>query len=229
MGEMAKNKDLTCELHCHTQYSWDCEVPVQRVIEIEKERGVNVLAITDHNEIAGAFEAARLAPTDMKIIIGEEISTQEGHLIGLFLKEKIEPHQSAEQTIAEIRRQGGIVLIPHPFDRVRGGFGEKNLLKVKDKIDFLEVFNARVLFVKDNMRALDFAKTHRLSSYVGTDGHTFSEYAHATNTIASFTTQEEFLSNLKQAQFTTKLSGFKVYVLTEWVKLKKKVLRIFAL
>jgi predicted metal-dependent phosphoesterase TrpH len=227
MENNAITDEILCELHCHTAYSWDCEIPVKEVVRYAVAKGIAVLAITDHNEVDGAFEAQRLAPPELRIIVGEEISTQEGHLIALFITHKIEPHQPAEQTIAEIRKQGGIVLIPHAFDRLRGGFGEQNLLRLKDKIDFLEVFNARVLFPEDNVRALTFAKEQGMASYVGSDGHTGYEYGNALCGIADYTTKEEFVLALKKARFTTKLSGFTVYVLTEYVKWKKKVLRFF--
>lgn len=222
MVNLAKKTELKCELHCHTSYSWDCAVSVKQVIDYAIKKEIDVLAITDHNEINGAFEAQRLAPSQLQIIIGEEITTKEGHMIGLFLKEKIEPHQSAAATIAEIKRQGGIVLVPHAFDRLRGGLGYRTLLEVKDQIDFLEVFNARMLFAADNVKALEFAKEHKLASYVGSDSHTPSEYGNAISTISAFATQEEFVVALRKARFTTKLSGIKVYLLSEFVKLKKK-------
>lgn len=227
MENLAKPLEVQCELHCHTSYSWDCELPVQSVIRRVVEKGIDVLAITDHNEIAGALEAQRLAPASLRIIVGEEISTQEGHIIGLFLQQKIEPHLSVKATIQAIKQQGGLVLVPHPFDRVRGGLGEKNILMVLDDIDFIEVFNARVLFPEDNIRALEFAKQHGLASYVGSDSHTAGEYGNATCTIEQFSTQSEFLVALRDARFTTRLSGFKVYLLSEYVKIKKRMKRLF--
>jgi predicted metal-dependent phosphoesterase TrpH len=218
------NKTIAqCELHCHTSYSWDCDVSPKQVVDYYVKAGVDVLAITDHNEIAGALEAQQIAPDSLRIIIGEEISSRDGHIIGLFLKEKIEPHLSAHETIQAIKKQGGLVLVPHAFDRIRGGLGKVMLDQVKGDIDFLEVFNARMLFPQDNVNALNYAKENGLASYVGSDAHTPTEYGNAVCTIEPFETQEEFIISLKSAQFTTRFSGVKVYVLSEWVKSKKRI------
>lgn len=229
IAKMPAKKEVNCELHCHTSYSWDCDVPVNKVIEYALAKNVDVLAITDHNEIKGALEALNLAPNGLRIIIGEEISTLEGHIIGLFIKDKIEPHQSAKETILQIKKQGGVVLVPHAFDRLRGGIGAKHLHELKGDIDFLEVFNARVLIAADNVKALNFAKEHGMASYVGSDGHTRGEYGNALNTIDNFDSQTDFVLALKRGKFTTKLSGFKVYVLSEYVKLKKKIIKLLGM
>lgn len=212
----------SCELHCHTAYSWDCDISVKRLVEYCLIRQIKVLAVTDHNQIDGALEAQRLAPPELKVIIGEEIATQQGHLIGLFLTELIQPHLSVQETIAAIRRQGGLVLVPHPFDRLRGGLGRTALQAIKGQIDFIEVFNSRIIFPADNVKALQFAQINRLSGYVGSDAHTRTEYGNALSLIEPFGSTEEFRQSLRRAAFTTKLSGPWVYAVSELVKWKKR-------
>src|SRR5206468_3714742 len=139
-----------------------------------RRRGLDVLTITDHNRIEGALELAELAP--FKVIVGEEVRTREGEIIGLFIEEFIPPHLSPEETIHEIKRQGGVVYVPHPFDRVRRSVIKRDaLFRVAPLVDALEVLNARCHISSDNAAAVAFAVERGLLQGAGSDAHTAFE------------------------------------------------------
>jgi len=123
----------------HTDHSFDCATPVE-VLIAEARRMPGAIAITDHNEISGALEGRR-KPTGFKVIVGEEVKTAgQGEVIGLFLEEKIPRGMTLDETIAEIKRQGGLVYVPHPFDRMHSVPDYEHLLSVIDEVDAIEVF-----------------------------------------------------------------------------------------
>ncbi len=113
-------KLIDVDLHMHTDHSGDCATPVEHLLATAREQGLGAIAVTDHNEVSGAFEAAeKAAEFGVKIIVAEEVKTaSQGEVIGLFLQEKIPRGLTLEETVAEIKRQGGLVYVPHPFDRM---------------------------------------------------------------------------------------------------------------
>ena len=117
---LASRPLIDVDLHMHTDHSNDCVTPVEVLLATARERGLGAIAVTDHNEISGAHEAReKAAEYGVKVIVGEEVKTaDQGEVIGLFIEEKIPRGMSLEETIAEIRRQGGLVYVPHPFDRL---------------------------------------------------------------------------------------------------------------
>ncbi|HEY1074472.1 MAG TPA: PHP domain-containing protein [Patescibacteria group bacterium] len=209
---------MRCVLHCHSLHSPDSSLPLQSIIDTCREYNINCVALTDHNEIAGAIELQKMA-TDIKVIIGEEVTSKEGHIIGLFLKEKISAGMPIHDTIRAIRDQGGVVLLPHPFDRIRpGSVGLKVLTQVAFEIDFLEIFNARCLLSSDNKKAAAFATEHRLRPYVGSDAHFASEYTNAICDMPNFDTPEGFVKSLSQATFSTRPAGWVIHVRSNYVR-----------
>ena len=206
-------------IHCHSAFSPDSNLSLERIINLCQAHRIDAIALTDHNEITGALALQNMAPPDLKVIIGEEVTSREGHIIGLFLDKKIPPGLSIEETIYAIRQQGGVVLLPHPFDRIRkGSVGIPVTQRIKDKIDFIETFNARCLLKSDNTKAQLFAKEHNLASYAGSDGHFASEYINAIATMDDFTTKETFITSLKQATFTTRPAGWVAHLRSQQVK-----------
>ena len=158
----------------HTDHSNDCATPVEVLLETAKDRGMGAIAVTDHNEISGALAAREAAERDggIKVIVGEEVKTAEqGEVIGLFLEEKIERGMTMAETVAEIRRQGGLVYVPHPFDRLHSVPDYEHLLGMVEEIDILEVFNPRVAFSAFNEEAERFAAKYRIVPGAGSDGH----------------------------------------------------------
>ena len=138
-----------------------------------RERGLGAIAVTDHNEISGALEArAKAAEYGIKVIVAEEVKTaDQGEVIGLFIEEKIPRGMTLEETIAEIQRQGGLVYVPHPFDRMHSVPDYEHLLAVVEDIDAIEVFNPRVAIPAFNEEAVRFAAKYRIVGGAGSDAH----------------------------------------------------------
>ena len=164
---------IDVDLHMHTDHSGDCVTPVDVLLATARERGLGAIAVTDHNEISGALDArAKAAEYGVKVIVGEEVKTaDQGEVIGLFIEEKIPRGMTLEETIAEIRRQGGLVYVPHPFDRLHSVPDYEHLLAVVDDIDAIEVFNPRIAIPAFNEEAVRFAGKYRIVGGAGSDAH----------------------------------------------------------
>lgn len=191
------------DLHVHTCYSKDSISSLEKVVQRCLETGINCLAVTDHNTISGALEVKRIAP--FTIIIGEEVLTSSGEIIGLFLTEEIPRHLSPEETVARIKAQGGLVCIPHPFDRFRphSRLRRDALEKIMPDIDLIEVFNSRTLLARDSARALQFAQTHGLPGTVGSDAHVVREIGRSFIELPEFNDAEQFRLALGQGKIFT--------------------------
>ena len=159
---------MRIDLHCHTEASHDCRTPLTQIPGRCLERHLDVLAVTDHNQIWGALKLQKIAAeqTNLKVIVGEEVSTREGELIGLFLQENIPAGLTPEQTVAAIRDQGGLVLLPHGFDPLKAHrLRPAALERIADQIDIVEVFNARISRPSWNRAASTWAgQQHRAVS-----------------------------------------------------------------
>ena len=135
---------IKVDLHVHTRYSMDCKTSLEDIYNECKRKGISKIAVTDHETIEGALKFNKLYP-DL-VIVGEEILSSHGEIIGLFIHKHIESRQSPEKVIEEIKRQGGLVYIPHPFDVFRAGLKEEKLRALIDKIDIIEIFNSKCVF-----------------------------------------------------------------------------------
>ena len=134
-------KLLKADLHIHTEYSPDCNTPLEQIIKRCLEIGINCIAVSDHGTAEGALKMQTIAP--FPVIVAEEILTPQGEIVGMFLKETIPSRLSVEQTISRIKAQGGLVCIPHPFDALRrSALDPKTIEKIVEQIDIIEVFNA---------------------------------------------------------------------------------------
>jgi hypothetical protein len=191
----------------HTDHSPDCATPVEVLLETAKERGLGAIAITDHNEISGALAARELAEADgdVKVIVAEEVKTAEqGEVIGLFLEEKIPRGMSMAETIAEIRRQRGLVYVPHPFDRLHSVPDYEHLLDIVEDIDILEVFNPRVALTAFNEEAERFAAKYRIVPGAGSDSHVAQGLGSVMIRVHDFDGPEEFLEAMRDADIVRK-------------------------
>jgi predicted metal-dependent phosphoesterase TrpH len=164
------------DLHCHTSASFDCLASPEGVVKAAASRGLTHLAITDHDRIEGALRARAAAPAGLTIIVGEEVKTADGDLIALFLQRAVAPGRSARDTIAEVREQGGLVGIPHPFDRFRGSMlKDPRLEAIGPLVDWVEAHNARIVGGDGNERAAAFAKELGLPGVAVSDAHSTLE------------------------------------------------------
>jgi predicted metal-dependent phosphoesterase TrpH len=217
---------LRTELHCHSEYSKDSNLSLAKIIAACKRRSVSVIALTDHNEIKGAVKLKEMAPEWLTVIVGEEIATADGDLIGLFLRERIEPRLPVKETIRQIRAQGGLVIVPHPFDRLRHeAMGGAVLDTIRDQVDFVEVFNARCVFPGDNKQAKAYVEAHGLYGCVASDAHWTSEHGNANCLMEPFMDAADFAVKLRAATFEVKRANMLVHVGTRWVKIQKKRLQ----
>jgi predicted metal-dependent phosphoesterase TrpH len=207
---------IEVDLHMHTDHSGDCATPVDVLINTARDRGLGAIAITDHNEVSGALEARKLAEElgDIKVIVAEEVKTAEqGEVIGLFLEEKIPKGLTMAETIAEIRRQGGLVYVPHPFDRFHSVPDYEHLLEMVEEIDLLEVFNPRVALTSFNEEAVRFARKYRIVPAAGSDSHVAQGLGSVRQRIHDFDGPAEFLEAMRDADITRKHKNL-VYVQT---------------
>ncbi|HEY3335857.1 MAG TPA: PHP domain-containing protein [Candidatus Limnocylindrales bacterium] len=164
------------DLHCHTSASFDSLADPRSVVRVAATRGLTHLAITDHDRIDGALRARDAAPDGLSVIVGEEIRTSEGDLIALFLERAVAPHRPARETIEEVRAQGGLVGIPHPFDRFRGSMlKDPRLEAMGPMVDWVEAYNARVIGGSRNDRAQAFALEMGLPGVAVSDAHSVIE------------------------------------------------------
>lgn len=211
------------ELHSHTLWSKDCVTGFDTIINLCRKRGIDKIAITDHNTAEGALEMQRIAPE--LVIVGEEIMTTQGELLAYFVRETIPAGLSPDETIQRLRDQGAVISVSHPMDRLRkGAWQEEDLLRIVDKVDALEIFNARCVFAEDNDRALAFAPEHQLIGTVGSDAHIRPEYGRAMTVMRPFGNDpEDFLDALRTADYIKRLSGHYVHFGSTTAKWAKKL------
>jgi len=201
---------IKVDLHVHTSYSVDGIMSPQEVVEASLRRGLGALAITDHNTLAGAQAVQQLAP--FPVVIGEEISTSDWEIAGLFLEDEVPKDLSARETVRLIQEQGALAGVPHPFDRLRRESLDTEVLeRLADRLDFLEVFNARVTLPEDNRRAREFALQHGLACTAGSDAHSRFELGRVYLEMDRFDGRDEFLERLREGRIVGTRSPFWVH------------------
>ena len=177
------------------------------IVQACRRNKLDVIALTDHNEIAGALRLRDIAP--FRVIVGEEIETNEGEVIGLFLRQRIPPGMSLDSTVRAIKEQGGIVYLPHPFETRRKGISQPALKMLgTNQVDVWEIFNARS---RDSKAVEDFrvyAEDRGLRLAAGSDAHMPRELGRAYTLVPSFETPQDLLDSLEQADFVCEPISF---------------------
>lgn len=213
-------ENIRVELHAHTQASKDSLVRPARLVEHCAKIGIDKIAITDHNEIQGALAARALAPD--RVIVGEEIETTQGELIGYFMQEWVPPGLAPMAAIERLRAQGAVISAAHPFDTVRSKhWREADLLEIAPHIDAIEVFNARCLRDAPNQQAAAFARRHGLLATVGSDAHSLFEVGRASLHLPDFEDAEGFRRALADAHPVTHLSPAFVHLFSRYASFIK--------
>ena len=208
---LAKRRLIDVDLHMHTDHSSDCATPVDVLLATARDVGLGAIAVTDHNEVSGALDAReKAAQYGVKVIVAEEVKTaNQGEVIGLFIEEKIPRGMTMEETIAEIRRQGGLVYVPHPFDRMHSVPDYEHMLAIVSDIDAIEVFNPRIAIPAFNEEAVRFAAKYRIVGGAGTDAHVAQGLGAVRISMRDFDGPEEFLESLRDADIAAKPSSLR--------------------
>ena len=212
------------DLHCHTRASFDSLSDPASVVRAAAERGLTHLAITDHDRIDGALRARAAAPAGLTVIVGEEVRTADGDLIALFLERAVAPHRPARETIEAVRAQGGLVGIPHPFDRWRGSMlKDPRLEALAQLVDWVEAHNARVVG-SGNERAQQFAREVGLPGVAVSDAHSVLEVGVAYTALDTDpSTPEGLLAALTNVELVPGRASYIVRTLTPVAKLINRV------
>ena len=223
---LAHREWIACDLHMHTHRSHDCSIAVPDLLDHAEAIGLGAIAVTDHNVFGGAREAAELARRRrLTVIPGEEVKTDgQGEVIGLFLSEEIPRGMSFRDTVAAIREQGGLVYVPHPFDRMHAIPEPATLHRHLAEIDVFEVYNARLLFDAYNDEALRFARKYNLTAGAGSDAHVLQGVGTGALRMRAFNGPEEFMLSLRTAEVLRRPKSLAYLQSLKWVaQVKEKV------
>lgn len=214
---------MKIDLHVHTSFSPDSFTNPEKAVLKAAKTGLNCIAITDHNTIDGALEAKRIFGTS--VIIGEEIKSLGGEIIGLYLQECIPKDLSALDTVKRIKDQGGLVSIPHPFDYFRKSVIDRSSLEeILGYIDIVESFNARNTLKKSNMKALAFATSNHIISSAVSDSHTLMEIGRTYMNVPQFDgTPIGLMESLESAELICRPINPMIHVLTTMTKIMKRL------
>ena len=208
----------------HTHFSPDSETAPEKLVARCVEVGLSCIAVTDHNTIEGALEVERIAP--FMVIVGEEVASSEGEITGLFLKEPVPKGLSPQETARRIKAQGGLVSLPHPFDRFRRAVLSRRALdELLPQVDIVEVFNSRNNLGADDRKAYEFAQEHGLLTSGVSDAHTTFELGRTYVEMPEFDgTPEDFKRALAQGNIVGRRTSPLIHVLTTFTKLRKRLI-----
>ena len=211
------------DFHIHTRYSPDSLTTLEAALRAARARGLARLVVTDHNTIAGALEARRLAPDF--VIVGEEVMTTEGELLAYFLEESVPAGLPPEEAIARLRAQGAFVAAAHPFDlRRKGHWSLAALERIAPWLDAVEGFNARCFSARANREAARFAAAHGLLVVAGSDAHTAAEIGRAGVVLPPFPpTADGLRAALRESRFEGTISPPWVTLASRYAKWRKRV------
>ena len=212
---------LKADFHIHTNYSFDCNLTPERIIDRCLEVGINCLAIADHDSIEGALEVQGLAP--FPVIVAAEILTPQGEIIGMFLKKLVPSGLPIAEAIAQIKAQDALVCLPHPFDLFRGlRLDSQSLAALAKQIDIVEVFNARSTFRGSTTRAQSFASKYGIPTTAGSDAHTANEIGSTYIEMPEFNDKDDFLQALRKGKIHSHRSNFLVHFGSAWARIRKR-------
>ncbi len=217
---------IVADLHMHTSWSHDCSMEVGDLLDHAEAEGLGAIAVTDHNVLGGALEAVEAARgRDLIVIPGEEVKTDnQGEVIGLFLEEEIPRGLTFAETIAAIREQGGLVYLPHPFDRMHAIADPHTIHRHLGEVDVFEVYNARLLFEAYNDEAARFARKYNLIAGAGSDAHVLQGVGTGALRMRAFDGPEEFLLSLRGAEVLRRPKSLAYLQSLKWVaQVKEKV------
>ena len=213
---------LKADLHIHTEHSMDCSVPAEKIIKRCQELGINCIAIADHGTVEGALKIQKTAP--FQVIVAEEILTTQGEIMAMFLKETVPSGLTPDETIKRIRAQGGLVNIPHPYDKTRGSALKEWVIdEIIKEIDLMEVLNARSASQTNIERARAFTVRHKIMQSAGSDAHSVQEIGNAYVIMPEFSGKDDFLKSLAKGEIFGQRSSPLVHISSTLAKVKSKI------
>jgi len=199
----------------------DCNMPLEKIVNRCREIGINCIAICDHGTAEGALRLRDIAP--FPVIVAEEILTPKGEIIGMFLEQTIPSGLSVDKTIAQIRSQGGLICIPHPYDMFRQSALRNNIIEeIAEQIDIIEVFNSRTLLPQNSAKALALALKYGVAKSAGSDAHTLSEIGNAYVEMPEFNGKDDFLQALEKGNISGHRTNPFIHFASVWTRLRKQ-------
>lgn len=207
------------DLHTHSVISPDGALTEAHYRRMLDQHRLNVIAVTDHNTIDMALRLREVLGE--QIIVGEEITAREGEIIGLYLQESVSPHLTARETVAEIRRQGGLVYIPHPFETVRKGLTLEVLDKIADKVDIIEAYNGRAVFQDRSHQALAWAKKHKVPAAASSDAHGVTGWGATYTMLDELPSRDNLTELLRSASYQQGFPGIRGIMYPKFNRLRK--------
>jgi len=200
----------------------DCNMPLEKIVNRCREVGINCIAICDHGTTEGALKMRDIAP--FPVIVAEEILTPKGEIIGMFLEQTIPSGLSVDKTIAQIRSQGGLVCIPHPYDMFRQSALRNNIIdEIAEQVDIIEVFNSRTLLPQSLAKALALALKYGIAKSAGSDAHTLYEIGNAYVEMPEFNGKDDFLQALEKGNISGHRTNPFIHFASVWTKLRNKL------
>jgi predicted metal-dependent phosphoesterase TrpH len=215
---------IRADCHNHSYYSPDSILPPKTMLWRARRRGLDVIAVTDHDTVRGGLVARELATKrfpEVRVIVGEEVRTADGEVLGLFLSQDVPRDLSAIETIERIHAQGGVAGAPHPFDTHRSGLRAEGLALVDGKLDFIEGLNARMVNGEHNDQAQEFAKAHNMPTSAASDAHSPREIARCYVDMPDFETQAQFLESLRSGTLRGRLSSPLIHLVSRYAMLRR--------
>lgn len=199
----------------------DCNTPLEKIVSRCLEIGINCIAICDHGTAEGGLRMREIAP--FPVIVAEEILTSHGEIIGMFLEETIPSRLPVKEVISQIRAQGGLVCIPHPFDMLRQSALRSNMIEeIVEQIDIIEVANSRTLLPRNSAKALAFAAKYGITKSAGSDAHTPREIGRTYIEMPEFEGKDDFLQALERGNISGSVTNPLIHFASGWTRLRKR-------
>ena len=200
LAEPRRAGHVRVDMHSHTMFSGDSTTTLDEIEEAVVESAIDVLCVTDHNAIEGAVRLADALRNVCRVIVGEEVRTHTGEIIGLFLTQKIPFGANAMETARQIRAQGGLVYVPHPFDPMRRNLSEQSLVELTaaGMVDGIEAHNSKTSLPSLNAKAREFGDAHGLALGSGSDAHVPHALGSAYVEMPDFDGPADFLAKLRE-------------------------------
>lgn len=212
------------DLHTHSTGSPDGGISVQQYIQTIQSGALDYIAVTDHDRIDIALAIQQ--ELGDQIIVGQEVTSSQGELVGLYLKEQVKPGQTAKQTAQAIRAQGGIVYVPHPFETVRKGMTKATLDNIVDLVDIVEVHNGRAFFQNKGPLAATWAKLNNKAIAASSDAHGVRGLGTTFSTLPDAPSRANLVKQLSRGRLTTKRPPVSTLLYPKLNRLRGKIRRI---